>query len=181
MNVHPIKRKIRISDRELATREQKIEFIKLVGEQQYERLVHQFAIQRVPPERPGGYSPDDIGKMSPAQYEAARPAIQADLAKTVSKDKPVFGTFEIADYQLNTAGAKGAFVDLFGYERFTEALGIEDYAELSDQAYHKALKREYKPYTVNSTSNPVAKVNVAERSESDHAWKDKSGKEDKSE
>ena len=185
---YPAKRSIRISDRELATPQQKAEFLKLVGPKQYERLVHQFAVQRVPPEKPGGFTPEQIGQMSPTAYEDHREAIQADLNAVAGPDEEVFGEFIISETQLNSPVAKDKFHQLFGFDRFMQALGLEDAKELNGEAYHKALGREYRPHgrrVTPGSSNAFGdldkrNVNVAGQMKSDHSWTDKAAS-DKSE
>ena len=178
-NPYPAKRSIRISDKELATPAQKAEFLKLVGPKQYERLVHQFAVQRVPPEKPGGFTPEQIGQMSPTAYEDHREAIQADLNAVAGPDEEVFGEFIISETQLNSPVAKDKFHQLFGFDRFMEALGLEDKKELTSEAYRKVLKRDPKPYNHrakpggSNAKGDLDKRNVAKHSKSDHQWTEK--------
>ena len=182
-NPYPIKRSIRISDKELATPQQITQFVALVGEKQFERVFHQFAEQRVPPEKPGGFTPEQIGQMSPKMYEDNRPAIQADLNAVAGPDEEVHAEFEISDLQLSTAGAKLSFEKLFGYDRMMEALGLEDKKTLTTSAYRKALGRDPKPYNHRAKpggSNAKGGLdkpnpNVAQHSKSDHEWIEKSG------
>ena len=180
-NPYPAKRSIRISDKELATPAQKAEFLKLVGPLQYERVFLQFAEQRVEPEKPGGFSPEQIQSMSPKMYEDHRAKILADLNATVGPDEPAFAEFVISETQLDSPVAKDKFHQLFGFDRFMEALGLEDKKELTSEAYRKVLKRDPKTYGHRAKpggSNAKGGLdkpnpNVAEHSKSDHQWTEK--------
>ena len=180
-NPYPIKRSIRTSDKELATPAQRVQFIALVGEKQYEKVFLQFAKKRLPPEKPGGFTPEQIQQMSPKMYEDVREKIHQDLNAVAGPDQEVFGTFEISDLQLNTAGAKLSFEKLFGYDRMMAALGLEDSKELTTEAYKKVLKRDGKVYGHRAKpggSNAKGDLdkpnpNVAEHSKSDHEWTEK--------
>ena len=182
-NPYPIKRRIRISDAELKTPEQITQFVALIGQKEFEKVFLQFAKQRLPPEKPGGFTPEQIGQMSPKMYEDNRPAIQADLNNVLGPDEEAHAEFEISDLQLSTAGAKLSFEKLFGYARMMEALGLSDKKELSTSAYRKALGRDPKPYNHRAKpggSNAKGGLdkpnpNVAQHSKSDHEWIEKSG------
>ena len=180
---YPIKRSIRISDKELATPAQKAEFLKLVGPKQYERVFHRFAEQRVEPEKPGGFTREQIGQMSPTMYEDNRAQILADLNATVGPDEEAFAEFEILETQLNSPVAKDKFHQLFGFDRFMQALGLEDKKELSQAAFRKVLKRDPKPYGHRAKpggSNAKGDLdkpspNVAKHAKSNDEWIEKSG------
>ena len=180
-NPYPIKRSIRISDKELATPQQVTQFIALVGEKQFEKVFLQFAKKRLPPEKPGGFSPEQIGQMSPKMYEDVREKIQADLNAVAGPDEEVHAEFEISDLQLSTPGAKLSFEKLFGYDRMMQALGLEDKKTLSIEAYRKVLKRDPKTYGHRAKpggSNAKGGLdkpnpNVAEHSKENHQWTEK--------
>ena len=143
------KHTVRISDKELLEPQARAVLIKLVGTNEYKRVLKQFAEQRLGPERIGGYTKDQLKNLSQAEYEANRDRIQADQNRRADPKKPVYADLTISENNLATIQQKELAEKFLGYQRFMQALGLNGLEELSDKAYHQILNREYTPYQTN--------------------------------
>ena len=141
---------IMVSDQELDTPEAKLDLIALTGKTTYIKVVQQFAQQRLPKENPGGFTHEEIERMTEAEYEANREKILADMEMSDPK-RPVYAEVKINENQLATLDQKMRFIKRFGYDRFMLAMGLHGLEELDDKAYHQVMNRDYKPYRTHVT------------------------------
>ena len=144
---YPVKRQVTITDKELDSEQAKFEFIKIVGERQYRNLMKQFGEQRLTKEKLAGFTKSEISNMSQQEHEKHRDAILKDMADRVPYDKPVYGTFDVSDYQLDSYQAKDSFYKMFGFKRLMSALGLDGLEHFTDESFSKALGRDFTPYT----------------------------------
>ena len=140
------KHTVQISDKELKEPQARAVLIKLVGTNEYKRVLKQFAEQRLGPERIGGFTKDQLKNLSQAEYEASRDRIQADQNRRADPKKPVYADLTITENNLATIQQKELAESLLGYSRYMQAQGLSGLEELSDKAYHQITNREYSPY-----------------------------------
>jgi hypothetical protein len=136
----------------LQTPEQKADFIKLFGKNQYIKTLKQFAQQRLGPELIAGMTQDQIDNLSQKEYEERMDQIHADLGKVADPKKPVFAEVDVFEERLRGMQAQDLMLKRFGFERYMQSMGLSGLSELDSQAYHQVLDRPFKPYKTGSGS-----------------------------
>ncbi|MCC5927594.1 MAG: hypothetical protein JJU41_13665 [Bacteroidetes bacterium] len=106
-------------------------FVDILGVMKYQDTLNRFALAYGGTGKFAGYTPEEIGKMSPEAYEKNRENILADMSKVAPRSQDVELEIEVSADEFTTPQARERFSEVFGHSAYMTALGLNGLEDAS--------------------------------------------------
>ena len=106
-------------------------FVDVLGGLKYQDTLNRFAFAYGGTGKFGGFTPEDIGNMSPEAYEKNRENILADMSKVAPRSQDVELEIDVSASDFQTPQAGQRFSEAFGHGAYMSAMGFQGLEDAS--------------------------------------------------